>query len=76
MEEQRYSSTILNLALDGGEWSVSHPCRFTPGETASGTDCIGGWVGPRAGMGFMENIEISCTYRESSPEFLVVQPIA
>jgi hypothetical protein len=29
----------LTLALDGGEWSVSHPGRFNPR--------IGGWEGPR-----------------------------
>jgi hypothetical protein len=38
----------LNSALDGGEWSVSRPGRFTPRERASGTHWIGGWVGPRA----------------------------
>jgi len=25
---------FLTLALDGGEWSVSHPGRFTPREIA------------------------------------------
>jgi hypothetical protein len=41
----RYSHIILlTLALDGGEWSASHPCHFTPRETAAGTHCIGGWV--------------------------------
>lgn len=24
-----YSSTILDLALDGSEWSASHPCHCT-----------------------------------------------
>jgi hypothetical protein len=47
--EWRYSSThSLTSALDGGEWSVSRPGRFTPAERASGTHWIGGWVGPRA----------------------------
>jgi hypothetical protein len=32
-------------ALVGDEWSVSHPCRFTPG-----TLWVGGWVDPRAGL--------------------------
>jgi hypothetical protein len=36
--------------LDGGEWSASHPGRFTPRERAPGTYWIGGWVGPRAGL--------------------------
>jgi hypothetical protein len=44
----------LTSALDGGEWSASRPCRFTHGETASGTHCIGGGVGPRSGMDVME----------------------
>jgi hypothetical protein len=31
--EKMYSSySFLTLALDGGEWSASHPGRFTPGE--------------------------------------------
>jgi hypothetical protein len=31
--------------LDGGEWSVSRPVRFTPGESYPSIHCIGGWVG-------------------------------
>jgi hypothetical protein len=38
----------LTSALDGDEWSASHPGRFTPKERASGTHWIGGWMGPRA----------------------------
>jgi len=38
----------LALVLDRGEWSASHPGRFTPGERAPGTHWIGGWMGPRA----------------------------
>jgi hypothetical protein len=30
MGQWRYSSTFLTLALDGREWSVSRPYRFTP----------------------------------------------
>jgi len=31
--------------------SVSYtPCSFTPGERASGTHWVGGWVGPSAGL--------------------------
>jgi len=48
MGEGSYPSTLfLPSALDGGEWSVSRPCRFTPRERATGTHWIGGWVGPR-----------------------------
>jgi hypothetical protein len=39
----------LTSALLAVQWSVSRPGRFTPGERASGTHWIGGWVrGPRA----------------------------
>jgi hypothetical protein len=47
--EWRYSSThSLTSALDGGEWSASRPCRFTPRERAPGYHWKGGWVDPRA----------------------------
>jgi hypothetical protein len=36
MGEQRYSSTILDLARDGGESSDSHPHHFTSGERVLG----------------------------------------
>jgi hypothetical protein len=35
---------FLTTALNGGEWSASRLCRFTPGERASGTHWIGGWA--------------------------------
>jgi hypothetical protein len=45
---------FLTSALAGGEWSASHPGRFTPFEIVTGTHWIGGWVGPRAGLEDME----------------------
>jgi hypothetical protein len=45
---------FLTSTLVEGEWSASHPGRFTPGESALGKHWIGGWVGPRAGMYDME----------------------
>jgi hypothetical protein len=39
---------LLTSALDGDEWSLSLPGRFTPSERAPGTHWIGGWVDPRA----------------------------
>jgi hypothetical protein len=42
---------FLTSALVGGEWSASRPARFTAGERTPGTHWIGGWVGPRAGLG-------------------------
>jgi hypothetical protein len=41
---------FLTSALVGGEWSASHPGRFTHGERAPGTHWTGGWVGPSAGL--------------------------
>jgi hypothetical protein len=40
--------------LDGGEWSASPSCRFTPGEIVPGTHWIGGWVGLGAGLDAVE----------------------
>jgi hypothetical protein len=53
--EWRYSSTIfVTLTLDGGEWSASGPCLFTPGERTPGTHWIEGGVGLRAGLDAVE----------------------
>jgi hypothetical protein len=41
-------------ALAGGEWSVSRPGSFTPGERAPGAHCTGGWVDTRADLDDME----------------------
>jgi hypothetical protein len=41
---------FLTSALVGGEWSASHPGRFTPGERAPSNHCRGGWVDPRASL--------------------------
>jgi hypothetical protein len=54
MGEWMYRSPFfLTSALVGGEWSDSRSCRFTPRE-APGTDWIGSWVDPRAGLEHME----------------------
>jgi hypothetical protein len=45
---------FLTLALVGGEWSASRPCRFTTGKRAPGAYWIGGWVGPRACLNDVE----------------------
>jgi hypothetical protein len=44
----------LTAALVGGEWSASYPGRSTPGERATGTHWVGGWVDPRAGLDDVE----------------------
>jgi hypothetical protein len=48
---------FLTSAQVGGEWSVSYPGRYTPGDKAPGTHLIGGWVGPRAGLDDVEKIK-------------------
>jgi hypothetical protein len=49
--ERIYSSySFLNSALDGGEWSASHPGLALPWGRTPGTHCTGGWEGPRAGL--------------------------
>jgi hypothetical protein len=45
MGEWKQLHTFLTSALDGSEWSASHPSRKEPG-----THWIGGWVGPRVGL--------------------------
>jgi hypothetical protein len=37
-----YLHVFSTSALDGGEWSASHPGHFTPRERAPGTHWIGG----------------------------------
>jgi hypothetical protein len=53
-----YIHVFLTSALVGGEWLISRPVRFTPRESAPGTDWIGGWVGPRASLGEVTRIKI------------------
>jgi hypothetical protein len=76
MWEWSYSITILTSALDGSECSASRSCLFTRGETAPGTHCIGGLVGLRTGLDFVEKREVSCPYREPNLDSSVVQPVA
>jgi hypothetical protein len=41
--------------------------RSTPGERATGTHFIGGWVGPRAGLDAETRGRILCPCRGSKP---------
>jgi len=45
--------TFLTSALDGSEWSASHPSHFTSGVRAPSAHWMGGWVSPRAGLDTM-----------------------
>jgi hypothetical protein len=66
---------FLTSALVGGEWSASHPGRFTSGERALGTLLIGGWVDPGAGLDDVEK-RIFNRNRDSNSDPSVFQPIA
>jgi hypothetical protein len=45
---------FFDVSISGGEWSASLPSRFTPGERATETFWIEGWVGPRARLNKLE----------------------
>jgi hypothetical protein len=48
--EYRYSCTLsLTSALDGVDGQRHAPAALPPGERP-GTNCTGGWLGPRAGL--------------------------
>jgi hypothetical protein len=49
---------FLNTALVGDEWLSSRPGRFTSGESTPYTHWIGGWVGPRTGLGDVKKRKI------------------
>jgi hypothetical protein len=49
----------LTSALVGDEWLASRLGRFAPGERATGTHWIGGWVVFRAGLDDMETHNIN-----------------
>jgi hypothetical protein len=66
---------FLTLALDGGEWSASRPIHFTPRKRAPGTQWIGGWVGPRAGLDTVSKRKIPSPCWELDPDHPIVQPI-
>jgi hypothetical protein len=57
---------ILDLALDGDEWSASRSYHFIPRERAPGTHWIGGWLGPRAGLDVVVRRKVPSPYRESN----------
>jgi hypothetical protein len=44
---------FLFSALEGGEWLASRPCRYTPGDIATG-----GRVSPRADLSVVEKIKV------------------
>jgi hypothetical protein len=66
----------LTSALDGSEWSASHPGHFTPRERAPGTHWLGGWVGPRAILDVVVKNKIPSLHQELNPRTPIVQPVA
>jgi hypothetical protein len=63
--------TLLDLGTRWG-WvvSVTPRPRFTPG-----TDCTGGWVGPKPGLDTEARGKILCPCRGSNPDRPVVQSV-
>jgi hypothetical protein len=61
----------MTSVLYGGEWSASCPDHFIPKERSPGTNWIGGWVGPRADLGAVENRKDLASTRNRIP---AVQP--
>jgi hypothetical protein len=51
--EWLYSSIILNITLDGGQWSALQPCCFATWKQTPSTYCIRGWVELRASLDVM-----------------------
>jgi hypothetical protein len=45
-----------------------HAARFTPEESASDVNLIGGWLGPRASLDASQKRKISCLWRELTYE--------
>jgi hypothetical protein len=66
---------FLTSALDEGKWSALCPSYFNSRGTAPTTHCMGGWVGPRAGLDATQKGKISCPCQESNVDSSVVQPL-
>jgi len=65
----------LTSEIDGSEWSVSRPGRFTPRERAPGTYCIGGWVGLRAFLDAVVKKKIPSPHRKSNHRTPIFEPV-
>jgi len=57
---------FLTLAVGGSEYSDSHPGCLTPVESVTGSHCVGGWVGPTAGVDTLMPIKIFFSCRQSN----------
>ena len=63
---------LITSALNGGEWSTSHPSCFLTGKDSS-AHWKGGWVGPRACLDNIKKRKI-LTLPEVEP--WIIQPVA
>jgi hypothetical protein len=61
-----------NSSFGEGEKSASRPDRFAYGEISAGTNWIGAWVGPRAGLNAVEKTKIPESAWNRTP---AVQPV-
>jgi hypothetical protein len=57
------SHIFLTSALVGGKWLASRLCRFTSVERILDTHLIGDWVGPRAGLGYVDKRKFLTLHR-------------
>jgi hypothetical protein len=60
------STHSLTSALDGGNGQLHALAVLPPGEKAPGTYCIGGWVGPGAGLDTVSKRKIPSPRRDSN----------
>jgi hypothetical protein len=79
MKEYYESGGIAPRILDLSTrwmWVVSFtPRLLSPRERTPGTNWIGGWVGPRAGLDKVSKRKIPNLRRESNPDHPIVYPI-
>jgi hypothetical protein len=66
--------SLLNSALDGGEWSGLLSGPFKTGERPVGNQWKGIWVSSKAGLDVLENRKIYCNHWDSNYDFLGGQP--
>jgi hypothetical protein len=66
--KRRCTPLFLTSTLDGGEWSASLPCRFSPKERHPAAHWIGGPVGPSVCVDVVERREyVALPRRELGP---------
>jgi hypothetical protein len=68
--------TLLDLAVDGGEWSASGTSYFIPRETAPSTHWIGGYMSPRISLDAVAKRTISLTVLGIEPVHAAHNPVS